>query len=556
MPFFFPEARQKSCLPFMNLLRTLFTVSSMTLLSRILGFVRDAVIANVFGAKAATDAFAIAFSLPNLLRRLFAEGAFSQAYVPILAEYKNKQGVEATRALVDRVATLLTLAVAVVALLGVLGAPYIVRVVAPGFHEDADKFALTVDLTRIMFPYILFIALVSLAAGILNTWNRFIIPALTPALLNVVLIVAGLFAAPYFERPVLALGWGVFFGGALQLLLQVRPLMLIKMLPRPKFDPAFPGVRRILVLMGPAVLGVSVGQLSLLINKMIASFLPTGSVSWIYYADRLMEFPSGLLGAALGTILLPSLSKLHVSERKEEFSSLLDWGLRLTLLLTLPAMLALAILAVPLISTLFLRGEFTPDDVLRTSETLLTYSVGLAGLILVKVLAPSFYARQDIRTPVKIAIFALVITQLMNLFFVGAAHPAVAYILKCLPDFSRGWAETIFFGSFAHAGLALSISLAACLNASLLYIGLWRRKVHIPQPGWGRFALQLFVALAILGSVLWFASGTAEAWLLKRSEANHVLRLLGIVVFGAVSYFGALFALGLRPSDFRRRAVQ
>jgi putative peptidoglycan lipid II flippase len=551
MPFFFPEARQKSCLPFMNLLRTLFTVSGMTLLSRILGFVRDAVIANVFGAKAATDAFAIAFSLPNLLRRLFAEGAFSQAYVPILAEYKNKQGTEATRALVDRVATLLTLVVAVVSLLGVFGAPYIIRVVAPGFVGDADKFALTVDLTRIMFPYILFIALVSLAAGILNTWNRFLIPALTPSLLNIALIGAGLFAAPYFERPVLALGWGVFLGGILQLLLQVRPLMRIKMLPRPKFDPAYPGVRRILALMAPAVLGVSVAQLSLLINKMIASFLPTGSVSWIYYADRLMEFPLGLLGAALGTILLPSLSKLHVNQHTEEFSSLLDWGLRLTLLLTLPAMLALAILAVPLISTLFLRGEFTPDDVFRTRDALLAYSIGLAGLILVKVLAPSFYARQDIRTPVKIAIFALIVTQLMNLLFVGAAHPAVAYALKSLPDF----ANTIFFGSLAHAGLALSISLAAYLNAGLLYIGLKRRKVYTPQPGWWRLVFQLFTALVVLGSVLWFGMGTTEEWLV-RGEANRVLHLLGIVVCGAVSYFGVLFALGLRPRDFRRRAVQ
>jgi putative peptidoglycan lipid II flippase len=514
----------------MNLLRTLFTVSGMTLLSRILGFVRDFVIARVFGVGVATDAFFVAFKLPNLLRRLFAEGAFSQAYVPILAEYKNKQGLEATRALVDRVATLLALVVAVVSLLGVLGAPYLIRVVAPGFHADADKFALTVELTRVTFPYIVFITLVSLAAGILNTWNRFVIPAFTPALLNVVLIGMGLFAAPYFDPPVLALAWGVFLGGALQLLLQVRPLMRIGMLPRFKFDPTFPGVRRILALMGPAVLGVSVGQLSLVINNIIASFLPTGSVSWLFYADRLMEFPTGLLGAALGTILLPSLSKLHADQRMEDFSSLLDWGLRLTLLLTLPATLALAILAVPLISTLFQYGKFTPDDVLHTRAALLAYSVGLTGLILVKVLAPSFYARQDIRTPVKIAILALVTTQVMNLVFV--------------------WG----FG-FAHAGLALSIGLAACLNASLLYIGLRRREVYIPQPGWGRFAFQLFVALAVLGSVLWFGAGTAETWL-AYGGASRVAHLLVLVIGGAVSYFAVLFALGLRPRDFRRRAVQ
>ncbi|MCL2589374.1 MAG: murein biosynthesis integral membrane protein MurJ [Betaproteobacteria bacterium] len=514
----------------MNLLRALFTVSGMTLLSRILGFLRDYIIARMFGAGMMNDAFVVAFRLPNLLRRLFAEGAFSQAYVPILAEYKNKQGLDATRALVDRVATLLALVVAGVSLLGVLGAPYLVRLMAPGFHGDAGKFALTVEMTRIMFPYILFIALVSLSAGILNTWNRFIIPAFTPTLLNIALIGAALFGAPYFDTPVLALAWGVFLGGMLQLLLQVRPLMRIGMLPRPKFDPAFPGVRRILALMGPAVLGVSVGQLSLVINTMIASFLPTGSVSWLYYADRLMEFPSGMLGVALGTILLPSLSKLHADQKMEDFSSLLDWGLRLTLLLTLPAALALAILAVPLIFTLFQYGKFTPADVLQTRDALVAYSVGLTGLIMVKILAPSFYARQDIRTPVKIAIFALVVTQLMNIVFV--------------------WALTL-----AHAGLALSIGLGACLNAGLLYTGLRRRKVYIPQPGWGRFVLQLSVALAVLGSVLWFGVEAAETWLAWgwKSRVGHLLLL---VVCGAVSYFGVLFALGLRPRDFRRRAAQ
>ena len=539
----------------MNLLRTLLSVSGMTLLSRILGFVRDFVTAHVFGAGAVTDAFFVAFKLPNLLRRLFAEGAFSQAYVPILAEYKNKQGIEATRALVDRVATLLTLVVAVVALFGVLGAPYLIRIVAPGFVDDANKFALTVELTRITFPYILFITLVSLAAGILNTWNRFTIPAVTPALLNIALIGMALFAAPYFDTPVMALGWGVFLGGVLQLTLQVWPLMKIGMLPRPKFDPAFPGVRRILILMGPAILGVSVSQLSLVINNIIASFLPTGSVSWLFYADRFMEFPSGLLGVALGTILLPSLSKLFADQRMEDFSSLLDWGLRLTLLLTLPAILALAILAVPLISTLFQHGEFKPTDVMHTRDALLAYSVGLTGLIMVKVLAPSFYARQDVRTPVKIAIFSLVATQVMNLFFVGSDHPMVAFALNCLPDSLREWGKLIFPGSLAHAGLALSISLAACINASLLYIGLRRRKVYAPQPGWLRFMLQVAAALTVMGTVLCLSSGADEMWF-TRGSASRVLHLSMIVVLGVVSYFGALFALGLRPRDFRRRAVQ
>lgn len=515
----------------MNLLRALATISSMTLLSRVLGFVRDTVIARVFGAGALNDAFVVAFRLPNLLRRLFAEGAFSQAFVPVLAEYKNKQGDAATRTLVDRVSTLLALVVAAVALLGVIGAPLIIWISAPGFSADADKFALTVELTRITFPYILFMALVAFAGGILNTWSRFAIPAFTPVLLNLSFIVMALFAAPYFDPPILALGWAVFIGGALQLGLQVRPLMKIGMLPRPaslRAALADPGVRRILTLMAPATFGVSIGQLSLLINTIFASYLVTGSVSWLYYADRLMEFPSGLLGAALGTILLPSLSRLHAQARTTAFSALLDWGLRLTLILTLPAALGLAILTAPLIITLFQYGAFSAADTFHTRDALLAYSVGLPGLILVRVLAPSFYARQDIRTPVKIGLITLAATQVMNLAFI-------------VP--------------LAHAGLALSIGLAASLNASLLYLGLRRRGVYVPQPGWARFSLQLLAALAVMGIVLWLAAGETEAWF-ARSGLERVCWLTGVISAGAVSYFAVLFALGMRTRDFRRRTVE
>ena len=511
----------------MNLLRALATVSGMTLLSRILGFVRDFVIARAFGAGMATDAFFVAFRLPNLLRRMFAEGAFSQAFVPILAEYKNKQGADATRHLVDRVATLLGLVVAVVALLGVIGAPLIIHVSAPGFSADADKFALTVELTRITFPYILFMALVALAGGILNTWSRFAIPAFTPVLLNLSFIAMALFAAPYFDPPVLALAWAVFIGGVLQLALQIRPLLKIGMLPRFRIDWSDPGVRRILKLMAPAILGVSVSQISLLINTIFASFLQSGSVSWLYYADRLMEFPAGLLGVALGTILLPSLSKLHADENPEAFSSLLDWGLRLTLMLTLPAALGLAMLSVPLITTLFHYGAFAANDVLQTRNALLAYSVGLTGMILVKVLAPGFYARQDIRTPVKIALVTLAATQLMNLAFIVP--------LK-------------------HAGLALSIGIAACLNAGLLYYGLRKRGVYLPLPGWGRFWLKLIAAMVVMGVVLWFGSHSEAIWL-ARSGLERVGWLAGVVVAGALAYFATLFALGFRPRDFRRRAA-
>ncbi len=510
----------------MNLLRTLAAVSSLTLLSRILGFVRDFVIARTFGAGMLTDAFFVAFKLPNLLRRLFAEGAFSQAFVPLLAEYRNQRGAAAARQLVDRVATLLFLVVLGVASLGVLGAPLLIHVAAPGFAADAEKFAMTVTLTRIVFPYIFFMALVALAAGILNTWSRFALPAFTPVLLNLSFIGMALFAAPHFDPPVLALAWAVFIGGALQLAIQLPALKKIGMLPRFDFAPGDPGVHRVLLLMAPAVLGVSVSQISLLINTIFASFLASGSVSWLYYADRLMEFPAGLLGAALGTILLPSLSKAHAIDDPREFSALLDWGLRLSFLLTLPAALALAILGVPLISTLFQYGAFTSHDVLQTRQALVAYSIGLAGLILVKVLAPGFYARQNIKTPVKIAIVTLVATQAMNLAFIAP--------LK-------------------HAGLALAIGLASCLNAALLFRSLRRRGDYLPLPGWGRFVAKLVIALAALGATLWFGMGSEADWL-TAAPGTRILHLLTLVAAGTASYFATLWLLGFRLKEFRRRA--
>lgn len=512
----------------MNLLRALVTVSGMTLLSRILGFVRDFVVARAFGAGMVTDAFFVAFRLPNLLRRMFAEGAFSQAFVPILAESKNRQSPDETRRLVDHVASLLGLVVLAVTVLGIVFTPFIIYATAPGFASDPDKFALTVELTRITFPYILFMALVALAGGILNTWSRFAIPAFTPTLLNLSFIGMALFAAPWFDPPVLALAWAVVLGGALQLALQVPALGRIGMLPRFSLSLRDPAVNRIMKLMGPAILGVSVSQISLIINTVFASFLPSGSISWLYYADRLMEFPAGLLGVALGTILLPSLAKLHADGQAENFSALLDWGLRLTLLLTLPAALALALLGAPLVATLFHHGAFGADDVLRTREALVAYSLGLTGLIMVKVLAPAFYARQDVRTPVKIAIFTLVLTQLMNLALIGPLQ---------------------------HAGLALATGLAACVNAGLLYWGLKERGVYSPQAGWLPFLGKLVLALAALSAVLWFGAGTTESWL-TASTTNRILRLAALVAAGVATYFGCLFALGFRLRDFRRQGVE
>lgn len=511
----------------MNLLKALATTSSMTLLSRILGYLRDAIIAQAFGAGGLTDAFFVAFRLPNLLRRLFAEGAFSQAFVPILAEYRNRQGVEATRTLVDHTATLLALILVLTTLAGVVFAPQVIWLSAPGFTSDPAKFDISVRLLRVTFPYILFISLVSLAAGVLNTFQRFWVPAFTPVLLNLSFIACAVLLAPWLDAPVMALAWGAFLGGVAQLLFQLPFLHRLGMLPRPRWNPSDPGVRRILRLMGPALIGVSVGQISLLISTIFASYLPVGSVSWLFYADRLMEFPTGLLGAALGTILLPSLVKHHTDGDRGHYSDLLDWGLRITLLLTLPAAVGMAVAAVPLVSTLFLRGHFHAADLWEVRRALLAYSVGLTGLIAVKILAPGYYARQDVRSPVRFAIIALTLTQVMN---------------------------AIFMGFLAHAGLALATGLGACINAGLLLHGLLRRGIYQPRPGWTGFLLRVGVALLALGVTLQLLQGPAQPWLVP-GAGRHVLHLGALMLAGAIAYFGTLALLGFRLQDFSRRGA-
>jgi putative peptidoglycan lipid II flippase len=511
----------------MNLLKSLATISSLTLVSRILAFVRDVLIARVFGAGIATDAFFVAFKLPNLLRRLFAEGAFSQAFVPIFGEYRNRRGHEETQLLVDHVTTMLALILFVVTLVGIIAAPIIVFISAPGFLKDMPKFELTVQLLRITTPYIFFISLVSVSAGILNTYNRFWVPAFAPILLNVCFIGAALWLAPYFNPPILALAWAVFVAGVVQLAFQVPFLKKIGMLPNFRFSLKDAGMRRVIRQMGPAVFGVSIAQISLIINTIFASFLVAGSVSWLYYADRLMEFPSGVLGVALGSILLPSLSKCHADNNTAEYSRLLDWGLRLTIMLTLPAALALGMISVPLLSTFFQRGAFDAHDVLMTSDALIGYSVGLIGIILVKILAPGFYARQDIRTPVKIGIVTLVATQAMNALFIGWLH---------------------------HAGLALSIGLAACLNSSILFHYLRKRGIYQPEPGWAKFFIKVAIALAALALTLWFGMGTEHSWLMG-SGWSRILRLSVLVAGGVAVYFAVLAALGFRPRHFSRHAI-
>ncbi len=497
----------------------------MTMFSRVLGFARDAIVARVFGAGMVTDAFFVAFKLPNLLRRIFAEGAFSQAFVPILAEYKTQKGEEATRTFVAYVSGLLTLVLALVTILGMLAAPWVIYVTAPGFVDSPDKFALTSALLRVTFPYILLISLASLAGAILNTWNRFSIPAFAPTFLNVSMIGFSLFAAPYFHPPVMALAWAVVVGGVLQLGYQLPHLKKIGMLVLPRLNLKDAGVWRVMRQMGPAILGVSVSQISLIINTIFASFLVSGSVSWMYYADRLMEFPSGVLGVALGTILLPSLARSFSSGNHMEYNRLMDWGLRLCFLLALPSSVALGILAKPLTVALFQYGKFSAFDALMTQRALVAYSVGLMGLIVVKVLAPGFYSRQDIKTPVKIAIITLASTQVMNLAFIGP--------LK-------------------HAGLSLSIGLAACLNAGLLYWQLRKQDIFQPQPGWRIFLIKLIVAVVVMSAALLGMMYVMPDWDVG-GMAYRLVRLLAVVVVGVVAYFGVLGLLGFRVKEFARR---
>ena len=515
----------------MNLHKTLATIFGMTMLSRITGLIRDVLISRQFGATGFTDAYFVAFRIPNLLRRLFAEGAFAQAFVPILGEYKTQRGHEATKDLVDHVATILMWALLGTCLIGVVAAPLIVFLMATGLKDNLIIFNTTIGMTRIMFPYIGFMSFVALSGGILNTWKEFRVPAFTPVLLNLSTIFGTLVVARFLSQPIYALALAVFVGGLLQMAIQIPALMRIGMLPRVRFNPraalADAGLRRVLKQMAPATFAVSVAQISLVVNTNIASHLEQGSVSWLSFADRLMEFPTALLGVALGTVLLPSLTKANADQNHEEYSSLLDWGLRLTFLLALPSAVGLATLSEPLTATLFNYGKFDARAVTMTGHALIAYGIGLIGLIVVKILAPGFYAKQDIRTPVKIAIGVLVATQLMNLLFVP---------------------------QLGLAGLALSISLGACLNASLLFFGLRRRGIYAALPGWGMFLLKLVGALFLMGGVALWLAGHFDWIAMRAHPAQRVGALFLVLVGCGATYFAALLSMGFRPNDFKRIA--
>jgi putative peptidoglycan lipid II flippase len=514
----------------MNLLRATATVSALTLLSRITGLIRENLTASLFGASVLTDAFFVAFRLPNLLRRLFAEGAFSQAFVPILAEMKGRHPQQLPQ-MVNQVATALFWTVLAVCLIGALAAPLLVWTMASGLAQQPSAFSAAVQMTRWMFPYILCMSLVALSAGILNTWQRFAVPAFTPVLLNLAFIGCALIVAPHLETPIYALAVGVIVGGALQLAIQIPALSRIGLLPRiglgigQAFGDAH--TRRILARMAPAVLAVSVAQLSLIINTHIASRLATGSVSWVSYADRLMEFPTALLGVALGTVLLANLARASAQGDVAGFSQMLDWGLRVCVLLALPAMAGLAWMAEPLTAVLFHYGQFGAHDVQMTRLAVLGYSVGLLGLIAVKVLAPGFYASQDVRTPVRIGVASLAVTQLLNLALVPP---------------------------FAHAGLTLSISLAALFNAALLLAGLRRRGLYEPRPGWGRFAGQVTAGLSVMSAWLYWAVPKLDWIGLRAQPGLRILLVSGIIAAACVGYLGTLAACGVKLREFTRRA--
>ncbi len=517
----------------MNLLRAAATVSGLTLLSRVTGLVRENIMATVFGASALTDAFFVAFRLPNLLRRLFAEGAFSQAFVPMLAAHRGSgEGPpdESTRNFISAAAGALAWALLLVCTAGVVGAPLLVWLMASGLAADADTLQAATTMTRWMFPYILLISLVSLSAGILNTWRHFAVPAATPMLLNLAMIGAALGLSSHFDPPVFALAAGVMIGGVLQLAIQIPPLVRLGLLPRPSLSPlrafADPKVRQLLARMAPAVLAVSVAQVSLVINTHIASRLAAGSVSWVTYADRLMEFPTALLGVALGTVLLPSLSRAGESHDARRYSELLDWGLRLCLVFAVPCMLGLMLMAQPLTALLYHYGRFSAGDVHMTSLAVSAYGSGLLGLIAIKVLAPGFYARQDIRTPVKIALWVLLITQGLNLVFVPVLQ---------------------------HAGLALAISVGAWLNAGLLLAGLLRGAAYQPARGWASFALKILVAASAMGLLLAMAVPRFDWIALQAQPVLRAALVLGVVAAAAGVYLLALAMLGLRPRQFLRK---
>ncbi len=505
-----------------TLFRSTSIFASMTFISRILGFVRDMVIAYIFGAGIAADAFLVALKIPNFMRRLFAEGAFSQAFVPVLAEYKEQHTDKDIHEFVNRIAGSLAIALLIVTVVAEIAAPAIIAVFAPGFLHSPERFQLAVTMLHITFPYLFFISLVAFCGAIINTHGSFGPPAFTPVLFNLSLIAAALFIAPHMAQPIIGLAWGVFIAGIVQLLFLLPYLRRLRLVPIPKWGWHDPGVRRVLKLMLPALFGVSVAQINLMLDTIFASFLAVGSVSWLYYSDRLMQFPLGMFGAAIGTVILPSLSRKHAAKSDQAYSDTLDWALRSVLLVGVPSAIGLLMLAGPLLATLLHRGAFNTHDVYMARESLMAFSLGLPGFMLIKVFASGFYSRQDIKTPVKIAVVALVSNMILNL--------ALIFPL-------------------AHAGIALATSIAGYINTGLLAYVLYKRNILQIQSHLRKYFLQLASANIAMGLLLWWATAPLTEWL-QWDLLNKCLHLFIIIALAVVVYFIVLWGLGLRKRDF------
>ncbi len=501
-----------------GLLRSSGIVSVMTMLSRVLGLVRDVTFANLFGAGSGADAFFVAFKIPSFFRRLFAEGAFNQAFVPILTEYKTKKDHLAVKMLIANTAGSLAGVLSVVTLIVVFASSYVVYIFAPGFASLPAKMTLAGDMLQITFPYLLLVSLTAFSGSVLNSYGRFAVPAFTPVILNLVLIACAFLLSPLFEQPIMALAWGVLLAGGVQLLFQFPFLKQLDFTPMPRWGWNTEGVVRIRTLMIPALFGVSVGQINLLLDTILASFLEDGSVSWLYYSDRLMELPLGVFGIAIATVILPSLSTKHAEKSTDSFSETLNWAVRMVLFIGVPSALALGVLAEPLLVTLFQYGEFGASDVDKAALSLRAYAAGLLGFMLIKVLAPGYFARQDTKTPVKIGIAAMVANMVFNLMLI-------------IP--------------LAHAGLALATSMSALLNAGLLLNGLVRSGVFKFHRGWGRFGLQLILGNSALLVALVALNQPLEQWL-AWSVTSRVGWVALIVVSGMAVYFLALGLAGMR----------
>ena len=519
-----------------GLLRSSGVVSFFTMMSRVMGLARDVIFARVIGADAFADVFFVAFKIPNFFRRLFAEGAFAQAFVPILGEYREKGSQAAVKALVDRVAGTLGITLLGLTLLIVVASPVMAAIFAPKwFFDDPQKFTATADMLRITFPYLLFISMTGLAGGILNSYDRFAVPAVTPLLLNITLIAAALIAAPLFDEPAFALAWGVLAAGIVQFIFQLPFLQRIHMLPAPVIDWQHPGVRKILKLMGPAIFGVSVSQINLLLDTMLATFLPTGSVSWLYYSDRLAELPLGVFAVAIATVILPNLSRHHASASTEAYSETLDWALKMILVIAVPAAAALTLLAEPILVTLFYYGDvMTMRDMTMATLSLRAYAVGLIAFMLIKVLAPGFFARQDMRTPVRIGIIAMATNMVLNLLFVVPLH---------------------FYWQIGHVGLAAATSVSAFLNALLLFIFLRKEGIYKPSSQWKKFMLSLISSVTLMLLVLiylghWLGALDHTLWQ-QMAWWQRSGNIVALCAAGFLVYAGALFVTGFRVGDLR-----